>query len=111
MCTAGEAGTRAVGRLSRAGPSTAQPPENPLLLSGLAFAGANRAPRPVRTTDDGILTAEEVASLDLQGIEWAVLSACDTGLGEIKAGEGVLRPAPRVPDGRRPHGHHEPVVG
>ena len=40
--------------------------------------------------DEGILTAEEVASLDLGGVDWAVLSACDTGVGEIKAGEGVF---------------------
>ena len=40
--------------------------------------------------EDGILTAEEVTALNLDGVEWAVLSACDTGLGEIKAGEGVF---------------------
>src|SRR5262249_20794375 len=37
-----------------------------------------------------ILTAEEVASLNLEGVEWAVLSACDSGLGELKSGEGVF---------------------
>jgi len=65
-------------------------PENPLLLSGLAFAGANRGPSGRPDDDDGILMAEEVASLNLTGVEWAVLSACGTGLGEIKAGEGVF---------------------
>lgn len=64
--------------------------ENPLLLSGLAMAGANRRAAATTDEDDGILTAEEVASLNLSGVEWAVLSACDTGLGEIKVGEGVF---------------------
>lgn len=64
--------------------------ENPLLLSGLAFAGANYRQSAGMEEEDGILTAEEIASLDLSGTEWAVLSACDTGLGVVKASEGVL---------------------
>jgi CHAT domain-containing protein len=60
------------------------------LLSGLALAGANRRASATGDEEDGILTAEEVASMNLAGVEWAVLSACDTGLGEIRAGEGVF---------------------
>jgi CHAT domain-containing protein len=65
-------------------------PESPLLLSGLAFAGANRRDAVAPGQDDGILTAEEVATLDLSGVEWAVLSACDTGTGDVLLQEGLL---------------------
>jgi len=61
---------------------------HPGLLSGLALAGANRQPQAGE--DDGILTAAEVAAMNLHGVELAVLSACETGLGEVAGGEGVL---------------------
>ncbi len=64
--------------------------ESPLLLSGLALAGANHRDAAGPDEEDGILTAEEIASLDLSSVEWAVLSACDTGVGEVSAGEGVF---------------------
>ena len=64
--------------------------ENPMLLSGLALAGANNRAVTSPEEEDGILTAEEIASLDLTSVEWAVLSACDTGVGTVRAGEGVF---------------------
>jgi tetratricopeptide (TPR) repeat protein len=63
---------------------------NPLLLSGLALAGANRRVTAKSDETDGILTAEEIAGMNLEGVDWAVLSACDTALGEIRVGEGVF---------------------
>ena len=91
-CPPAHAGTRAVGGLvNMSSPQyEAVTAQNPLLLSGLALAGANRRLAAGPSDDDGILTAEEVASLDLEGVEWAVLSACGTGLGQIRTGEGVF---------------------
>jgi CHAT domain-containing protein len=64
--------------------------ENPLHLSGLALAGANRRDAVSGEQDDGILTAEEIAALDLLGAEWVVVSACESGVGDVHAGEGVV---------------------
>ena len=63
---------------------------SPLLSSGLALAGANHRDAATEDEEDGILTAEEIASLDLSGVDWVVLSACDTGMGQVMNGEGVL---------------------
>ncbi len=57
---------------------------NPLLHSGLVFAGGRHGEA------QSILTAQQVASLDLSGVDWTVLSACNTGNGELRDGEGVL---------------------
>lgn len=74
--------------------STSVAARNPLLLSGLAVSGANVPPETdalgLPIGEDGILTAEEIAGLSLQNLELVTLSACETGLGEVAAGEGVF---------------------
>ncbi|HEV8199625.1 MAG TPA: tetratricopeptide repeat protein [Candidatus Polarisedimenticolia bacterium] len=62
----------------------------PLRVCGLALSGANRRSDVPPGADDGLLTAEEISSLDLEGVEWVVLSGCQTGIGLARAGEGIL---------------------
>jgi CHAT domain-containing protein len=66
---------------------------DPMLRSGLFFTGANRYRAglpPPAGADDGVLTAYEATQLNLQGTELVVLSACKTGLGQARDGEGVF---------------------
>jgi CHAT domain-containing protein/tetratricopeptide (TPR) repeat protein len=86
------------GEVSAFGPANAPVPltRNAMFNSGLALAGAKETLNAWKRGEvppmenDGILTAEEVAMLNLQGTWLVVLSACDTGLGELRNGEGVL---------------------
>ncbi|WP_439628282.1 tetratricopeptide repeat protein [Gemmata sp.] len=59
---------------------------SPLVMTGLVFAGANNPKTPGR----GIVTGEALVDLDLSGLELAVLSACETGLGDVAGGQGTF---------------------
>jgi CHAT domain-containing protein/tetratricopeptide (TPR) repeat protein len=59
---------------------------SPMVMTGLVFAGANKPSTPGR----GIITGEALIDIDLSGLELAVLSACETGLGDVADGEGTF---------------------
>ncbi|OPX99122.1 MAG: CHAT domain protein [Syntrophorhabdus sp. PtaB.Bin047] len=62
--------------------------ENPMLRSGIVLAGANTSLKEGK--DEGMVTAEKVLGLNLRGTDLVVLSACQTGVGDIQSGEGVF---------------------
>ena len=65
--------------------------ENPMVRCGIALAGANHAKQITNAlAEDGLLTGLEASLLNLQGTELVILSACDSGTGEVKIGEGVM---------------------
>jgi CHAT domain-containing protein len=78
---------------TRPGPPEGGTPnwENPLVRCGVALAGANHARQITNAiAEDGLLTGLEASLLNLQGTELVILSACDSGTGEVKIGEGVM---------------------
>jgi CHAT domain-containing protein/tetratricopeptide (TPR) repeat protein len=72
--------------MSRRGERIGAATLNPMVMSGLVLAGANHPDTPGR----GIITGEALVDLDLSSLTLAVLSACDTGLGDVAAGEGAF---------------------
>jgi CHAT domain-containing protein/tetratricopeptide (TPR) repeat protein len=93
LTNAGAADKAAPGARPVGQPSGQSALRDPMLRSGLFFAGADRAragERPAADLEDGVLTAYEASQLHLQGTELVVLSACETGLGQQANGEGVF---------------------
>ena len=72
-----------------AGSLTAGDALDPMLHSALVLAGAKRAQAQRDSNADGVLTADEARTLSLEGTELTVLSACQTALGSLRAGNGV----------------------
>lgn len=67
--------------------------DDPLLRSGIVLSGGNyvwNGKAPVEGAEDGIVTAYEISQLNLSNTELVVLSACETGLGDVKGNEGVF---------------------
>ncbi len=86
--------------------------ENPMVRCGIALAGANHAREITNAiAEDGLLTGLEASLLNLQGTELVILSACDSGTGEVKIGEGVmsLRRAFRIAGAESVLASHWPV--
>ena len=83
---------RNAGFLQQADNRRATDEDKALVRSGLLFSGANHTLNgtlPANMTEDGVLTAKELANVDFRGLELVVLSACQSGLGDV-TGEGVF---------------------
>lgn len=86
--TSGTRGLKAVQLIPSATGAAQAGLSNPMLRSGIVLAGVNRSLAQGR--DDGLVTAEKILGMRLLGTDLVTLSACETGVGDVKAGEGVF---------------------